>query len=190
MKRVILFVAVLAICMSLTACNSVNVDNTSITEQPIIEQTPQATNQTKDVVTYFQSDEIVNSFFQKYNIITENPISQEYIKKGNINTKALVYIDDFNMEVINTNKGQLSVSIGTSPENENTKLFQAFADCIKVNMPQISDESIAQAWNDIHATGYLVEDYMLEDINITYVPYKELSQGHSNLRIDLMFNIK
>ena len=192
MKRIVLCLSMIAVCMSLTACNTTNTgidDTIEVTKQPIPEQSTILPDKQEDMVIYFQSDEIVNDFFKKYNSITDNPISQEYISSGNIRTKALVYIDDFNMEVINTNRGQLSISIGTSPENEDTKLFQVYADCIKVNMPQITEEAISNAWNDIHATGYLVEDYHLEDINITYVPYKELSQGHSNLRIDLMFNI-
>lgn len=193
MKRIVLYLFMIAACISLTACNTTNTgsdDTIEATKQTMTEQSTIIPDKQEDMVIYFQSDEIVNDFFKKYNSITDNPISQENIKSGNIRTKALVYIDDFNMEVINTNRGQLSISIGTSPENEDTKLFQVFVDCIKVNKPQITDEAISKAWNDIHTTGYLVENYHLEDIDITYVPYKELSQGHSNLRIDLMFNIE
>ena len=141
---------------------------------------------TEVVMEYFETDLIVNSFFVAYNAIAESPIDATEIEKGNIKTKALVYIDDFSMEVINA-ADFLSVSISVAPENEDTKLLSIFSSCIKAMYPNVADDEISTAWNAIHETGYMVEDYDFNGIKITYVPSKELSWGTSALRIDLSF---
>ena len=53
--------------------------------------------------------------------------------------------------------------------------------------PNVADDEISTAWNAIHETGYMVEDYDFNGIKITYVPSKELSWGTSALRVDLSF---
>lgn len=138
---------------------------------------------------YFESDNLVNSFFEKYNAVSSNPIDVSDIEKGNIDTKALVYSDMFSMEVVNSGLGFLSVSISTDPENENTYLNDMFSDCIKAMNATLSDEDIDAAWNALHETGYMVEAYDLDGISITYIPYTELSRGHSDLRIDIIFSV-
>lgn len=143
-------------------------------------------DETETTMKYFETDVIVNNFFVAYNAIAESPIDATEIEKGNIRTKALVYIDDFSMEVINATD-ILSVSIGVDPENEDTKLFSIFSSCIKAMYPNVTDDEISTAWNTIHETGYMVEDYDFNGIKITYIPSKELSWGTSALRIDLRF---
>lgn len=93
------------------------------------------------------------------------------------------------MEVINSKQNTLSISISDNPNNESTKLYYTFKNCIKANNPNIADEDIENAWNNIHESGYITDNYDLNGITITYVPYKELSKGHSNLRIDLVFSL-
>ena len=138
---------------------------------------------------YFESDEVVDKFFTDYNAIAEVVIHAEEIEKGNIRTKALVYIDDLSLEIINATDF-LFVSMSSSVENENTKLYAVFRDTIKAIREDIVEEDIQSAWNAIHESGYLVEDYDFNGISITYVPFKELSVGTSNLRVDLEFPLK
>ena len=93
------------------------------------------------------------------------------------------------MEVINATDF-LSVSISVDPENEDTKFLSIFSSCIKAMNSNITDDEISSAWNAIHETGYMVENYDFNGIKITYVPSKELSRGTSALRIDLSFPIE
>lgn len=147
------------------------------------------TPETNPVLEYFESDVIVNDFFVNYNKIASNVIDAGAIEEGNIRTKALVYADNFNLEVINTNNGTLSISIGTKPEEEDTSMFAVFTDCLKA-MSSLSDDEISNAWNAIHETGYMVEDFELSSILITYVPSKELSWRVNDPRVDLTIPIE
>lgn len=198
-------VCILGICLSvfLVACgttdneitdkdetsNITSVSEVQSEETETQEQEIKSSEVVEETITYFESDEIVNDFFASYNEIAESPIDINEIEKGNIRTKALVYIDDFSMEVINATDF-LSVSISVDPENEDTKLLSIFSSCIKAMNSNITDDEISSAWNAIHETGYMVENYDFNGIKITYVPSKELSWGTSALRIDLSFPIE
>lgn len=135
---------------------------------------------------YFESDSIVNKFFADYNEIATIPISADMIEQGNIKTKALVYGDAFNLEVINSQQGTLFVSIGSTPENENTALFTIFSDCLKAKK-SFTDEEVLEVWNYLHESGYMVENYEYNGVVITYIPSVELSWGVNDPRIDLLF---
>ena len=170
-----LFIIVI-FCFMLSACggnaNSEN-NNEESTQEPC----------------YFESDEVVNKFLSDYNSGAEIVIPLEAIEKGNISTKALVYIDDLSLEVINA-KDYLSVSMSSSVENEGTKLYSLFRDTIKATRENVAEEDIQSAWTAIHETGYLTENYDFQGISITYVPSKELSWGTSGLRVDLKIPLK
>lgn len=174
-----------------------NVPNNAVVEEtPNIEETPKVEDnqQQEEVIPdpeslYFESDEIVDKFFTDYNAIAEVVIPAEEIEKGNIRTKALVYIDDLSLEIINATDF-LSVSMSSSVENEDTKLYAIFRDSIKAMSADTADEDIQSAWSTIHESGYLVGDYDFNGVSITYVPSKELSWGTSDLRVDLEFPLK
>lgn len=141
------------------------------------------------VNAYFESDDLVNDFFEKYNAASAAPIDASEIEKGNIVTKALVYTDLFSMEVINSTRGFLSVSISADPENEDTALKNVFFGCLKAMDESLGDEDISDAWEAIHESGYMVEGHDLDGITISYIPYAELSRGHSELRVDFTFPV-
>lgn len=141
------------------------------------------------VNAYFESDDLVNDFFEKYNAASAAPVDASEIEKGNIVTKALVYTDLFSMEVINSTRGFLSVSISADPENEDTALKNVFFGCLKAMDESLGDEDISGAWEAIHESGYMVEGLDLDGITISYIPYAELSMGHSELRVDFTFPV-
>lgn len=178
---------VLTLCLIFSACGSNTDTPSSESQAPESSSTLEVTSQSEEpspAPEYFESDAVVDKFFTDYNSIAEIKIPAEEIEKGNIRTKALVYIDDLSLEVINANDF-LSISMGCSPENESTTLYALFRDCIKTMRPDISDEDIQSTWDSIHESGYLMDGYEFNDIKITYIPSKELSYGMSNLRIDL-----
>ena len=192
-------IMLLVLCVSLSACGNVSElsedskDTSTSSESTAIDADSQIPDtqkleselDEKNLNTlFFKSDEVINNFFVKYNDIAEIQIPAEEIEKGNIRTKALVYLDDLNLEIINAGE-YLSVSMSSSVESESTTLYRVFSDTIKAMRVDISEYEIQNACNDIHASGYLVESYALSDINISYVPNKELSFGNSNLRVRL-----
>ena len=192
---------ILSLCLIFSGCggNSDNIEKPNVSDNSVIEEisndekSPEVENnqqeETVPTFSYFESDEIVDKFFTDYNAIAEVTIPVEEIKKGNIRTKALVNIDDLNMEIVNAGDF-LSVSMSSSVENEETKLYAIFRDSIMAMRADTAVESIQSAWNAIHESGHLVEDYDLNGISITYVPSTELSWGTSDLRVDLEIPLK
>lgn len=187
MKKITI-ILLFTLCLFLPSCSSNNYDNTNKTASNSLSAKKENKKSKKHKSVYFKSDETVNRFFTKYNSFAEIKIPKSNIEQGNIKTKALVYMDDLSMEIINAHNS-LAISIGTSPTNEYSKLYSVFRDTIKSVKTDITEPDIQSAWNAIHETGYMVENYNFNKINITYIPYKELSKGHSNLRIDLDFPI-
>ena len=205
MKK-ICFLLILSLCFTLSACSgkgniqpSLDISSSNVAEeagketQTYMEEESEVEenlSQTEEIPAsdsepkYFESDEVVDQFFVAYNATAEVTIPAEKIEKGNIQTKALAYIDDLCLEIANA-KDFLSVSMSASVENEETKLFAVFRDSIKAMRENLANEDIQSAWEAIHETGYLVEDYDFNGISITYVPSKELSWGTSDLRVDL-----
>lgn len=189
-KKLSVFCVAFIICVFAVSCESQSDNSESDTS---ISKTETATSNNKDnseeKLSYFKPNKNINDFFERYNDLSERPIKKEEIEEGNINTKAIVYYDDYSMEIIDSNNGFLSISIGANPENEYDGFRDMFFNCIKAMKKDLSEDQITKAWDDIHNSGYIVEKYNLQDIEINYIPYKELSQSHSDLRIDMSFPI-
>lgn len=199
MKKFYLFL-ILTLCLTLSACNGnadtyTNADESNVSDNVIIEETLNIDDNQHNKVDadpmplFFESDEVVDKFFTSYNAIAEVVIPAEEIEKGNIRTKALVYIDDLSLEVINASDF-LSISMSSSADNENTKLYAMFRDTIKAVNADTADEDIQSAWDAIRKSGFLVEDYDFNGVSITYVPSKQLSWGTSDMRVDMEFPLK
>lgn len=189
-KKTIFLVTVSTVCM-LSACGNnaqTNANTVTTAQETTAEETTQEQAiETEPQLLYFPSDETVNLFFEKYNSISNNPISAESIQEGNISTKALVYSDNFSLEVINSRNGFLSVSVETEPDKEDFELQQVFFDCIKGMLDDLSDQEINIAWNDIHSADYRIEDYELKGIKISYSPSVQLSYGYTAPKIEIIF---
>ena len=99
------------------------------------------------------------------------------------------YPEGLSLEVINVDDEYYSVKIGGKPEGENTIMYEMFSNCMS-GIAGFTDEEVVEAWDVIHETGYMVEDYDYKGVVITYVPSVELSRGRSNLRVDLKIRIK
>ncbi len=180
----------LVLSFVLTACGankSTDLDaskSNASSDESVQQQKPSKDTTTEPTTTYFESDEVVNKFFADYNAFAEITIPASEIEKGNIRTKALVYMDDLSLEVINA-EVFLSISMSTSVDNENGKLYSVFRDTLKTVQKGLAEEDIQSVWNAVHETGYVTEGYNLNGISITYIPSMELSWGTSDLRVDL-----
>lgn len=184
-KKILALGLALVITALFMGCSSAD-NKIDTSTQTTEEKSPTEVTSEKDSYTYFPSDSLVDSFFQKYNQLTDRPIQKDEIKEGNISTKALVYYDSYSMEVINSRNGFLSVSIGADPDEEYKGFKKMFINCIKALREDLTSDEIEDAWDGMHESGHLTEDYDLNDLDISYMPYQELSQGHSDLRIDIM----
>ena len=198
MNKIMMLILATFVVLSLDACDTVSEDSINITAESVVKESSEeqesavdeiSTQETSIAVTepvldYFEEDVVVNDFFTNYNAIAENIINPELIEKGNVKSKALVYADSFSLEVINSGNKSLSITIETMPEHEETTMQKVFCDCIKV-ITDMTDDEIVNAWNDIHESGYMVENYELNGVIVAYVPSKELSWGVSNPRVDL-----
>ena len=178
MKRIC---AVLALALLLTGCGAA---------APAPELTP-APEPVKPKEVLFGSDEVVNGFLIAYNSAAEIPIPAEEVERGNIKTKALVYIDDLYFEIIHVegfsgDNPYISLMFGVAPENERTKLLAVFRDVIAAVRPEITAEDVGAAWEELHESGYGVQDYALEDILIDYFPdLGTVTVGPKKPRIDM-----
>ena len=203
MKKVLVFILVLCLGLLIVGCGTLAEESQESTESVVettnseaqegitegiteLETTP---SETEPVLEYFESDAIVNDFFTSYNAIATNIIDATLIESGNIRTKALVYAENFSLEIINVNDDTLSISIETKPEEENGAMLAVFRDCLKA-VSTLSDDEITSVWDAIHETGYMVEGYERSGIVVTYVPPKELSWGVNNPRVDLAIPIE
>ena len=97
----------------------------------------------------------MDKFFTDYNAIAEVPIPADEIEKGNIRTKALVYIDDLSLEIINA-PDSLSISMSSSVENEQTLLYSVFRDSILAVRAEVTEDEIKSAWDTIHESGCIL----------------------------------
>lgn len=147
---------ILALVLLLTGCGAA---------APAPDPAPTTTPKPKPV--FFDTDEVVDRFLIDYNAVAEFPVPAEEVERGNIKTKALVYMEDLSFEVIHAPEF-LSLSFSA----EEAKLRAVFRDVIAAVRPEISAEDVGAAWDAIHATGYMVEGFALADITITYVPTK------------------
>ncbi len=203
MKKILMLMLAICMVLSFVACGTSSEDSDKNVESIVetenreeqektVEETPAhetTITETEPVLEYFETDVIVNDFFVNYNEIAINTINAELVEKSNIRTKALVYADNFSLEVINVSNEKLSISIGAKPEDESITMYEVFCDCIRATT-SMSDDEIANAWNYIHESGYMVEDYELKGVLITYVPSKELSWGVNDPRVDLTIPVE
>ena len=181
MKKVLLIALICSIFV-LSACENYSV------EKPVVDSLSTTTT-TAVKRKYFESNATVNDFFVRYNETAANKIDATSIKKGNIKTKALVYTEQFDLEVINTGTDEVFVSIQTSFENEQSVLYAVFRDSIMATT-SLDDSAVLNMWNKIHESGYMVSDYEANGITMTYVPSKELSWGRNDPRVDLTLTIE
>ena len=138
----------------------------------------------------YAEDDVVNRFISEFNEKTAYEMTD--ISKGNIRTKFFAYANDCYIEMINANDATaeyFSVSINGGKEiSEKDKMFDVFAETIKVLDPSVTEEKVAEVVNYLKAEQYMVRNYVVSDkVTVeTYVPIVELSYGKSDCRIDVI----
>ena len=132
--------------------------------------------------TYFATDAVVDDFFVQYNANAELAIPAEKVEKGKEDEQALVTMDGWGLEVINSGDF-LTVNLYAVAEKEDTELYSLFRDVVKTMRENMTDEDIRIAWNDIPKTGETEEYYNFNGISVYYVPTWEMSFGNTPTKI-------
>lgn len=162
----------------------------AITETEKPEEEKEQEESTKEPeLLYFQYDKEIDAFFTEYNSISKNKFKEDQISKGNVRTKANARNKKLSLEIAHVNdfdKPYIEVSIYSNYKDEDTVLYNAFVDVMKVECKDLSKKKIKKAWDKIHKSGYMVEDYDFNGINISYVSHID-TQEYSEPRIDLIF---
>lgn len=191
MNKYIVCLLFFVTCFGLSACSEDNESSSNSSNDVAVETSSKVEDKKrednkpkKEEVIYFNSDNRVNEFLVDYNKRAEIVIPKESVEQGNIRNKALINTDDLWLEIINSNDC-LYISMSSTLDDESTKLYAAFRDTIKTVQADATDEAILNAWNDIHSSGYMVNDYDFNGINISYVPSKLQTSVAKDLRVDL-----
>ena len=133
--------------------------------------------------TYFESNERIDKFFSDYNSFAEIPITADMIERGNIRTKANIYIDTISITAIDVD-GCVSIRLDANPEENVYPFFRDFIRSIKTDF---SVDRIEQAWIDINKNYYEIDRNGTGKVN----SYEEsgiqmsLRQSSSNLWFEL-----
>ena len=157
MKNVITILMVALLALSLVACTDTN--NTDLDMQQAESETTIEIDNTEGAVIsteepeepalVYAEDAIVNRFITEFNEKTKYEMTD--ISKGNIRTKFFAYANDCYVEMINANDAAAecsSISINGGKEtSERDKMFEVFAETIKILDPSVTEEKIAEVVN-------------------------------------------
>ena len=178
MKRVLCSVLACALALLCAGCGS---DPAPAQSAPAVSSVPAASSEpapsAEPAPEYFASDEQVNSFIAAYNALAEYPITAE-IKEGNIKTKALVYDDLYDLEIVNAQDSWLAITLELKDAaNKDTALRAMFRDLLKAGDNALTEDAIATAWNDTCGQKW-VENYEFGKFTISY------SDSSTRVKID------
>ncbi len=114
----------------------------------------------KDI--YFESDEVLNNFFEKYNSIAKVKINKNDIQKGNIRTKALFGVENAWCEIINVEKSSESaskayihISVSSTDKKEINKEF--VFNLLRTTNKKYTKEEFSEFWNTLSKEKYNIK---------------------------------
>lgn len=119
--------------------------------------------------TYFESNERVDKFFSDYNSFAEITITSDMIERGNIRTKANVYIDTISITIMDVD-GCISIRFDAKPEDD---AYSFFRDFVLVLNPSLDKSEIFNAWESKESLDK-VEVSISKTENNTWFELKEV----------------
>ncbi len=141
----------------------------------------------KETELLYASDEVVNNFITEYNKISKSPL--ENIEEGNIRTKYFASSYGYSLEILNaadTEKIFVRINATAAAFEEGlVGMRDVFHDVVKVIDPILSNNEIYEYFDNLVKNEYMVKNDPFGNIEVTYIPAKELSSGFSRGRIDL-----
>lgn len=172
MKKILLVILILSFMVfGLTGCDSEQLNEVNENETPVIEENKEPT-----VPTYYEDDESINLFINKYNIEFEPDITTDMITKKHIGGRDrddVVTISNDKLEIIiyGSNKYNdlysMSVYIGYIPKvsSTNDDYKEQFIKYVKLLDESLTDEEINTYWNDM--ISEYRSSYEINEIDIT-----------------------
>lgn len=182
MRKVkIISVFLIAICIfTLVSCKFSKVNEDQNVKKGINNEKINSTKNTSEDKPKYAEDEVVNNFIKNYNSLSNSPIIN--IEKGNIRTKYFGETYGYLIEMLNANDtNKIVLTINKTEKNENIGMEgmkEVFNDAIKVIIPDISEEDINNYFDNLINNEYMVTEEVFNQIEILFVPDKELSYGH------------
>ncbi len=111
---------------------------------------------------YFESDEVINNFFEKYNSIAKVKINKNEIQKGNVKTKALFGVENAWCEIINVenssesvSKTYIHISVSSTDKKEIDKEF--VFNLLKTTNEKYTKEEFSKFWNTLSKEKYNIK---------------------------------
>ncbi|MCD8368290.1 MAG: hypothetical protein LUC48_09760 [Clostridiales bacterium] len=165
-----------------TPADSSNISEELQTEQKVTNDDEQssvsveAESVVEPELTLFEYDTEVNNLLVQYNAVAEYAVSPENVEKGNVRTKAIISLEGLYIEIVNSNRGFVTISIDDTDELKDV-LYSVFRDFLTAINADFSEEDILIMWNDIqndnyeidyNNTGY-INTYEVNGIQLEYV---------------------
>lgn len=172
MKKNLLVILILSFMVfGLTGCDSEQLNEVNENETPVIEENKEPT-----VPTYYEDDESINLFINKYNIEFEPDITTDMITKKHIGGRDrddVVTISNDKLEIIiyGSNKYNelysMSVYIGYKPNisSTNDDYKEQFVKYVKLLDETLPEDEINRYWNDM--ISEYRSSYEINEIDIT-----------------------
>ena len=189
MKRKIIYALLITmLVLNLIACGNKENELSDSSSSTEVVQTEEVTENEKiENTSYggefgFVEDSVVNRFITEYNDLSSSPISE--ISEGNIDTKYFGVSYNCYLEMINANDAAaaaFSLTInGGQDEKTVEEIFNVFRVALKVFKPEMTDDEIEVAVNDLKNNQFTDDT-----LDCSYFSIKELSYGKTECRIDI-----
>lgn len=164
MNKVVSLCAVACMTMVLASCgDSGEVESDFPSVEAVSPPTSSIVDSTTSEATpvpeekLFDSNEIVNSFLEKYNETAEHPFGADEIEKGNVRNKAIISTGDLYINIWSLDqKNGISISIEDKDE-PSEEFFPVFRDCLKAIDESVTDEQAAECWEELQSLNYSVD---------------------------------
>jgi len=146
----------------------------------------------------FEYDSVVNQLLLDYNKKAEYIIKATNVQKGNVKTKALIDIENLDIEVINaSHNGFIHISIDLTNQEPTGSLYAVYRDFLYAIDDSLSDDEIGTAWADIQKERYSIiypdsssyneKSYELNDIQLTH---SDTNLYGRKIRVQILYKIE
>ncbi len=183
-KKIISFLLIVVCIFTLIACESSKEnEEINVKSKPTTEELDKTKNNSEEKVkeTEYAKDKVVNNFITNYNSFSNSPIIN--IKKGNIRTKYFGETYGYTVEMLNANDtNKIDITINKTNETLDIGMEgmkEVFHDIIKAIITDENEEDINSYFDKLVSNEYMVTEEAFNELEIIFLPDKELSKGKS-----------
>lgn len=152
--------------------------------------------------TLFESNDTVNRFLISYNEVADNKLKKSEIERGNIDTKALIYMEDYSFEIIYVdslyyesfeNEPVLTIDISAKFDADQEGYFELFKNTMIALGLNQSVEELRELFENVlsmNSVGLDVESIEVDKIRIEHVNSGKMGNWNTDQRIEIYAPIK